>query len=561
MEKIGKILLNNGRTNILKNEELLKKQKSALTEARKKIKECIKFHSKTLEIGYNGYLIVFPEEIRNLTWLTSLSVVCTEIKTIPSWIGELTNLRTLDISSNQKLKKLPMNIQNLKKLKKLDLDNTGIQELPSFIGNIKSLELLSIDIWDLKIIPQEILDLPKLIKIETRGRNISHLPALAKKVHELNHKEALRRIEQCRKQKKEKLDLSYLYLGKLPEELLKLKFLEILILCCNELKKLPDWIDIFSNLKKLDISTNEITFLPSSIGNLKNLKIIDLSFNKIAKLPESFGNLSSLEDFTLNEEANHPKSEELHGGQASWLEKLPESFGNLSSLKDFHIYCTKITKLPESFGKLKSLKSFYVGGDVDYLSNTFFPKNMNNLKSLTSISISPFDKVPDFISEMKNLKHLDLSHNIFRTLPDFIGNLKKLRILNLHSTWINEVPLWILNLKNLVDLDLSNNDISIDPKILGKLPKLKKYSDEGNPFHENKLKKKEKIKTVKKLSNKELQHYAMVASDSILLNEALFDGLNPEAEAEKENLSELVSELTQEIKKRKGKNNVRKIRT
>jgi len=95
---------------VKKSEKSLIAQKAAMAEAIEKIEKCRDSHSKSLKIGYNGYLNVFPEEIRQLTWLTSLSVVCTGIRILPDWIGELENLRVLDISSNQKIRKLPSSL-------------------------------------------------------------------------------------------------------------------------------------------------------------------------------------------------------------------------------------------------------------------------------------------------------------------------------------------------------------------------------------------------------------------------------------------------------------------
>jgi Leucine-rich repeat (LRR) protein len=100
-------------------------KKAAMDEALKEIKKCKETHSLSLEIGYNGYLDIFPEEIMELTWLKYLSVICTAIKLVPNWIVEMTNLYSLDLRSNQKLQKLPIVIANLKKLKILILGNTG----------------------------------------------------------------------------------------------------------------------------------------------------------------------------------------------------------------------------------------------------------------------------------------------------------------------------------------------------------------------------------------------------------------------------------------------------
>jgi Leucine-rich repeat (LRR) protein len=126
------------------NEKSLAEQKAAIAETLEKIDKCRKSHSKTLKIGPNGYLTIFPEEIRQLTWLTGLYVVCTGIKIIPDWIGELKNLKVLDISINQKIRKLPSSLVNLRHLKKLILDNTGLIKLPSIIGKLFYLELLDI---------------------------------------------------------------------------------------------------------------------------------------------------------------------------------------------------------------------------------------------------------------------------------------------------------------------------------------------------------------------------------------------------------------------------------
>ena len=469
------------------SEKTLVKHKAAITEAIEAIEKCRDSHSKTLEIGYNGYLNVFPEEIRQLTWLTSLSVVGTDIKVLPDWIGELEKLRVLDISSNQKIRNLPSSLTNLKHLKKLNLGNTGIKKLPSFLGNLHSLELLEIGVYNIKEVPQCILDLPKLNRIETRGYDISHLPSLVVKQHELNVKEFFRRIERCKKNKTKKLDLSYLYLSELPKEFSDLYWLQELDLTCNDLRQLPEWIGNFSELTVLNLSYNELTSLSDSIGNLLKLKKIWLDNNHLQTLPETFGNLKSLEILFLSEGNNNSELEGIYG-QGSWFTSFPESFGNLSSLKTFSINNTKIKGLPESFGNLKSLRELFIHENIG--KEFYFPGSMKNLKELRYVCIDGFDKVPDFIGELKELTDLDISHNVLYTLPDFIGNLKKLKTLNLHSTWIKELPEWVGNLKNLVELDISSNDIVVDPEISKRLPKLKKFYDCYNVFNAEKSKNK-----------------------------------------------------------------------
>jgi Leucine-rich repeat (LRR) protein len=131
-------------------------------------------------------------------------------------------------------------------------------------------------LYGIKEVPKCILNLPKLKRIETRGYNINHLPSLVAKQYELNMKECLRRIERCKKLKLRKLDLSYLYIGKLPKELSDLYWLEELDLTSNDLKQLPEQIGNLRKLTTLDLDCNELTFLSDSIGNLSKLKKIRL---------------------------------------------------------------------------------------------------------------------------------------------------------------------------------------------------------------------------------------------------------------------------------------------
>ena len=423
-------------------EEDLKIQNEALAKAITKIKECHDLYLSTLKINFS-YLSTFPNEIRELKWLTSISITHTEIKFLPDWIGELENLRELDISGNQNIRKLPPTLVNLKYLKKLILDNTSILNLPVFLGKMKSLEILDISMYGLKSFPDCILGLPKLRRIETRTYDISHLPSLVKRQQELNQKECFRRIDRCKKCQNRKLNLSFLNLNELPENLSSLYWLEELDVSCNNIKELPAWIGNFINLSMLDIESNNIKFLPASIGNLKKLKEIRFNCNPIRALPESFGNLCSLSHFSF--------------------------------------YNTSLKKLPESFSKLKSLRTLTIDSDVPW--GFSFPVDMKKLKSLREVTIGSFDQIPDFIGELKNLTMLDISHNRLYDLPDFIGNLAKLRKLILHSTWITELPDWISKLKNLVTLDITCNDMEVYPEVIKKLPKLKKFWDYGNPYN------------------------------------------------------------------------------
>ncbi|KAM0042406.1 putative non-specific serine/threonine protein kinase [Helianthus debilis subsp. tardiflorus] len=70
------------------------------------------------------------------------------------------------------------------------------------------------------------------------------------------------------------------------------------------------------------------------------------------------------------------------------------------------------------------------------------------------------DKVNEYLAELRNLKHLDLSGNNFQgsQIPKFIGSFKQLSYLNLSNAYFNGIiPHHIGNLSNLKVLDLGSN--------------------------------------------------------------------------------------------------------
>ena len=84
--------------------------------------------------------------------------------------------------------------------------------------------------------------------------------------HVPNRKEIARRIENCRLNGGEVLDLSNLYMMELPAELEGFKNLAELNVSYNQLESLPDWIGKLTSLKKLNLRGNSINSLPDSVG-------------------------------------------------------------------------------------------------------------------------------------------------------------------------------------------------------------------------------------------------------------------------------------------------------
>ncbi|GLJ19482.1 hypothetical protein SUGI_0351760 [Cryptomeria japonica] len=73
-----------------------------------------------------------------------------------------------------------------------------------------------------------------------------------------------------------------------------------------------------------------------------------------------------------------------------------------------------------------------------------------------SLYKNPLEKIEaDFMSPMRLLRVLDLSHTQISTLPHYVGKQKLLRVLNLSYTRFKEVPICVRSLRSLFLLDLS----------------------------------------------------------------------------------------------------------
>ncbi len=126
-------------------------------------------------------------------------------------------------------------------------------------------------------------------------------------------------------QSKQKLDLSYQSLTKIPDSVFNQTDLEELDVSNNQLTgAIQAEIRHLQNLQILDASNNEMTGVPAEIGQLKNLQILDLSNNQLTGLPYELGDLNDLK--TLNISGNNYSELDLKTIQ----EKLP---GNVNIIK------------------------------------------------------------------------------------------------------------------------------------------------------------------------------------------------------------------------------------
>lgn len=166
--------------------------------------------------------------------LTNLNYVCihgTSISRIPDNIAQLTNLQILSLHDN-KIDSLNPLVGKLSKLKTLDLSGNHLTEIPDIFSSLE-----------------------QIVTINLSRNEITKFPALKnnKKLTELNlsSNALLDFPEVCNS---EMSNLSELKLGQ------------------NQIKAIPDEINLLPALKVLDVGSNKITSLPGNLADCGKLK-------------------------------------------------------------------------------------------------------------------------------------------------------------------------------------------------------------------------------------------------------------------------------------------------
>lgn len=193
----------------------------------------------------------------------------------------------------------------------------------------------------------------------------------------MSYEEAVRRIEQAKKENSKELDLSRLML-----------------------KSIPEIIGQLTDLQTLKLSDNRLTSIPDFIGQLTKLRRLDLVYNQLGNLPESLGQLKELR--TLNLFANR-------------LTSIPECLGQLQTLQQVNLYSNQLLRIPDSFCQLKALRKL----DLSRNQLKNLPKNLCNLDTLEALDLSfnQLINLPESLILLGSLKCLFLHENKGLKLP------------------------------------------------------------------------------------------------------------------------------------------------
>ncbi len=133
-----------------------------------------------------------------------------------------------------------------------------------------------------------------------------------------------------------------------------------------------------------------------------------------------------------------------------------------------------LTKLPESLSQLTQLKSL----DLSFNKLTELPNWLCQLNQLQSLSLShnQLIELPEWIGQLKQMKSLNLSHNELIELPEWIGQLKQMQSLRLAGIQLTKLPNSVGDFNQLTELELWMNILKTLPESMAQLSNLKRLS-------------------------------------------------------------------------------------
>ncbi|WP_414655270.1 leucine-rich repeat domain-containing protein [Flavihumibacter sp. UBA7668] len=151
--------------------------------------------------------------------------------------------------------------------------------------------------------------------------------------------------------------------------------------------------------------------------------------------------------------------------------------------QDIHLnwYNKQLTEIPETIWNQFQLETLnvsenYIESIADQISQ------LANLRML-DLGHNKLKKIPSSIGDLKKLdSYLYLHNNKIEDLPGEIGKLELLRYLNCSNNLLTNLPSSIGNLKNLIEFKLANNQLSDLPKEIRTLTSLRYLDLSGNEF-------------------------------------------------------------------------------
>lgn len=407
----------------------------------------------------------------------SLYLASCQLRTLPQFLANQSNLMFLDLSHNYIHGEVPRWLWTLENLYLFNLSSNVFEDLETPLLNITS-PLRVIDLHSNMLrCKMPALPLPVLYLDFSENNFYGSIPKSICKANDL-----------------EVLDLSHNHLNGTIPDCVMTGSLQVLNLRNNQLGgNIPQNILAPCLLQVLDISENFLQGqIPLSLANCTMLEIMNIGDNQIdGTFPCHFKAISNLRVLVL-------RSNKLHGeigcphSSNTWkmLQIIDLSSNNFSGTLPASLLASwEAMKANVDFHHLHC--EFFIFGVVYYQETvgvTVKGLQLELVKILTTFTSIDFSSnrlegpIPDILANLKALYSLNLSHNaISGSIPPVLENLHQLESLDLSGNYLNgTIPAQLANLTFLSFLNLSNN------QLVGSIPAWRQFltfsksSFEGN---------------------------------------------------------------------------------
>lgn len=222
----------------------------------------------------------------------------------------------------------------------------------------------------------------------------------------------------------------------------------------------PPEVWALPHLVRLDLSHNLIAALPSAPAACRSsLAELDLSYNALVVVPAWLNDCPRLRKLVLR---RNPLSSLGFG-------KLNAQFGRRNRLLRFLDVsdCGVVDLLPRHLFGALDLQELRLGHKVTppnpSLQNVFYSLPAHLAMSVGIVKLVAcnlrLSDLPESITALRSLKHLDLSRNALTWLPSTLHRLTKLETLDLSRNCLDSLPFGVEKLRNLQELYASHNNI------------------------------------------------------------------------------------------------------
>ncbi|KAK1892635.1 Leucine-rich repeat-containing protein 2 [Dissostichus eleginoides] len=176
---------------------------------------------------------------------------------------------------------------------------------------------------------------------------------------------------------------------------------------------------------------------------------------------------------------------QLDGEQ--WMD-FPRELQWMTYLKEWHVRGTRICRLPEYLALFTQLSVLQIPKNTiaelpPEIGKLTELGDCENLKRLELTGNHNLSELPFELSSLKQLLHLDIAENCFRSIPICALRMSALQLLDLSHNRLDDLPQDMDRLEQLVTLFVHKNNLTYLPHCLTKISTLKMIVVSGDELN------------------------------------------------------------------------------